>query len=65
MASAQRAVVLSAHPRESTPAPASRVADFWRAFAHNRGALTGLALVVGLVALALGADVVAPHSPIE
>src|SRR5690348_640138 len=39
--------------------------EFWRAFAQNRGALVGLAVVALLVALALGADVIAPHSPIE
>jgi len=43
----------------------SRFAEFWRAFAQNRGAVVGLALVGVLVVLALAADVVAPHSPIE
>jgi len=43
----------------------SRLAEFWRAFAQNRGAVAGLALVGMLVTLALVADVVAPHSPIE
>lgn len=42
----------------------SRLAEFARAFAQNRGALVGFALVVVLVVLALAADVVAPHSPI-
>ena len=41
----------------------------WRAFAsayaQNRGALLGLAIVVLLVLLALGADVVSPHPPNE
>jgi dipeptide transport system permease protein len=65
MASAPRSVALAAEQRDSAMVPASRLAEFWRAFAQSRGALTGLALVVALVALALGADVVAPHSPIE
>ena len=65
MASAPRSVALAAEQRDSAIVPASRLAEFWRAFAQSRGALTGLALVVALVALALGADVVAPHSPIE
>jgi dipeptide transport system permease protein len=43
----------------------SRFAQFWRAFAQNGGALVGLALVSLLGLLALGADVIAPHSPIE
>ncbi|HEX6795520.1 MAG TPA: ABC transporter permease subunit [Casimicrobiaceae bacterium] len=50
---------------EDLTAPPSRLSEFWRAFAQNRGALVGLALVVLLVVLALGAGVVAPHSPIE
>jgi dipeptide transport system permease protein len=50
---------------EGPLAPPSRFHDFWRAFAQNGGALVGLALVVVLAALALCADLVAPHSPIE
>ena len=42
-----------------------RRAEFWRAFAQNRGALAGLTVVVLLVALAIGAGVVAPHPPNE
>jgi dipeptide transport system permease protein len=38
---------------------------FWRGFAENRGAVVGLAVMVVLVLLAIFADVVAPHSPIE
>ena len=45
--------------------PASRWAEFWRAYAQNRGAVVGLLVVGALVALALGADVVAPHPPNE
>jgi dipeptide transport system permease protein len=39
--------------------------EFWRAYAQNRGALIGLAVVVILIALALTANVVAPYSPNE
>jgi len=39
--------------------------EFWRAFAQNRGAVIGLVLVGLLIALALGADVIAPHPPNE
>src|SRR5271165_3398190 len=43
----------------------SPLASFWAAFCENRGAVFGL-VVVGLVAaLAVAANVVAPHSPIE
>ena len=37
----------------------------WRAFAENRGAVTGLLVMVVLVLLAIFAEYVAPHSPIE
>src|SRR6185437_5295224 len=50
---------------EDLIAPPSRMNEFWRAFAQNRGAIVGLALVVVLMVLALGADVIAPHSPVE
>lgn len=46
-------------------APASRRVEFWRAYRQNRGAVVGLVLVLLLIALALGADVVAPYSPNE
>nr|WP_239002853.1 ABC transporter permease subunit [Rhodovastum atsumiense] len=42
-----------------------RIRLFWRGFAENRGAVLGLAFMVVLVVLAVFADVVAPHSPIE
>ena len=53
-----------AAPRDER-APPSRWREFWRAFAQNRGAVIGLVLVGVLVALALGADVIAPHPPNE
>ena len=42
-----------------------RAVLFWRSFAENRGAVLGLAVMVGLVVLALFADVVAPHAPTQ
>lgn len=39
--------------------------EFWLAYAQSRGALIGLALVLLLVVLAVGADVIAPHPPNE
>jgi dipeptide transport system permease protein len=39
--------------------------EFWDAYRQNRGALIGLGLVLALVLLALFADWIAPHSPIE
>ena len=43
----------------------SPLASFWAAFRENRGAVIGLAVFAVIVLLALTANVVAPHSPIE
>jgi dipeptide transport system permease protein len=43
----------------------SPLASFWAAFRENRGAVFGLAVFGLVVMLALAANVVAPHSPIE
>jgi dipeptide transport system permease protein len=43
----------------------SPLAAFWAAFRENRGAVFGLAVVLIVVAVALGADILAPHSPVE
>ena len=47
------------------PAPPSRVRSFWLSFRENRGAVAGLAVLTFIVLLAVLADVVAPHSPVE
>jgi dipeptide transport system permease protein len=39
--------------------------EFWHYFAENRGAVAGLCVVVFIILMALLADVIAPHSPIE
>src|SRR5438105_6190866 len=39
--------------------------EFWLSYRQNRGALIGLALVATLIVLAMFADWIAPHSPIE
>lgn len=39
--------------------------DFWRQFARNRGAVGGLAVALLLVALAILAPLISPHSPFE
>jgi dipeptide transport system permease protein len=46
-------------------APPHPLREFWDYFRQNRGAVIGLAIVTGLILLALLAEVVAPHSPIE
>ena len=43
----------------------SPLASLWAAFRENRGAVFGLAVFAIIVLLALTANVVAPHSPIE
>jgi dipeptide transport system permease protein len=45
--------------------PPGRLAAFWHSFAENRGAVGGLVIMVLLILVAIGADFVAPHSPIE
>ena len=47
------------------PAPRTPLRAFWDAFSENRGAVAGLAVVVLIVLLAIGADWVAPYSPTE
>jgi dipeptide transport system permease protein len=49
----------------SAPAPPGPWRAFWQAFGENRGAVAGLAVVVFIAVVALLADVLAPHSPIE
>jgi dipeptide transport system permease protein len=48
----------------ATPMPGA-MRLFWRSFAENRGAVLGLAITLLLVVVALLANVIAPHSPIE
>ena len=47
------------------PPPRAPLRAFWDAFSENRGAVAGLAVVVLIVLLAIGADWVAPYSPTE
>jgi dipeptide transport system permease protein len=55
-------VALAAAP--VAPAPPGRLAAFWSAFAENRGAVIGLAVLGIIVFLAVFANLVAPYSPI-
>jgi dipeptide transport system permease protein len=41
------------------------IREFWRAFAHNKGAVAGLVFMIIVGTLAILAPWVAPHSPIE
>jgi dipeptide transport system permease protein len=52
----------------AAPAPAAPphpLRELWDYFRQNRGAVIGLAVVAAMVMIALLADVIAPHSPIE
>ncbi|WP_445395268.1 ABC transporter permease subunit [Zobellella sp. An-6] len=41
------------------------VINFWHQFKKNKGAMIGLYFMMGIMLLALFADLIAPHSPIE
>ncbi|MDP9108224.1 MAG: ABC transporter permease subunit [Pseudomonadota bacterium] len=45
--------------------PPHPLRELWNYFSQNRGAVIGLVTVLLLVVLALTADLIAPHSPIE
>jgi len=64
---ALRAQPVPALPSEDAPPPAppSPARAFWSAFRENRGALAGLCVVAFIAFLAVFADWVSPHSPIE
>lgn len=54
--------VTAANPPSAPPHP---LLEFWGYFRQNRGAVIGLAVVLLLVLVAIFADMIAPHSPIE
>ncbi len=49
----------------NAPAAPAPIDEVWSAFRENKGAMLGLAVVVVVVAMALLAGFIAPHSPIE
>ncbi len=55
----------AALPAAPIPADLTPLRAFWSAFRENRGALAGFIVVMIIVAIALLADVIAPHSPTE
>ena len=48
-----------------TTKPPSELVAFWRSFRENRGAVIGLTVVVAIALVAIFADFIAPHDPIE
>src|SRR5436305_3300330 len=65
--SARASAMAEAIGHAPPPAPALQGTwhGLWRSYAQSRGALIGLALIIVLVVLAVGADYVAPHPPNE
>ena len=57
--------ISAANSPDALQAPPHGLAEFWGYFRQNRGAVIGLAVVLGLALCALFADVIAPHSAIE
>lgn len=57
--------VLSTEEQSHAGAPPSSLKDFWRSFAHNKGAVAGLVFFAFVVLCALLAGVLAPHDPVE
>jgi peptide/nickel transport system permease protein len=55
--------LMSERPASRRQAAMGRAYAGWRSFARNRLALLGLAIVLGLVLVAVFADVLAPYSP--
>ncbi|MFO1149837.1 MAG: ABC transporter permease subunit [Alsobacter sp.] len=47
------------------PAHRGALASFWASFSENRGAVIGLVVLTIVALMAIFADVIAPHSPIE
>ena len=52
-------------PAVAGPQPQTPLQEFWSYFSNNTGAVIGLVFIVSIITVALGADVIAPHSPIE
>ncbi|MDR3517067.1 MAG: ABC transporter permease subunit [Azospirillaceae bacterium] len=46
-------------------APPGPLASFWHSFIENKGALGGLIVITAIFVVAILADILAPHSPIE
>src|SRR3546814_11057932 len=59
------APITVATPAAAGPdAPPHPFAEFWKDFSRNKGAVTGLVVIVAVTLTAILADVIAPHSPI-
>jgi dipeptide transport system permease protein len=51
--------------RKGPPVPMTPLQEFWHYFRRNKGAVVGLAYIVIVVIIAIGANFIAPHAPAE
>jgi dipeptide transport system permease protein len=58
-------VELAALAADEVPTAPTPLRELWSSYSRSRGALIGLALVLLLLVLAIGADFIAPHPPNE
>jgi len=56
---------LAANNTDNSAAPPHPLQEFWTYFSVNRGAVAGLVVIVSIALMAIFADFIAPHSPIE
>ena len=49
----------------AAPVPMPPLREFWHYFKRNKGAVTGLAYIIIMLVIAIGANVIAPHAPAE
>ncbi|WP_291971599.1 dipeptide ABC transporter permease DppC [Candidatus Symbiopectobacterium sp.] len=50
---------------DNAPVPMTPLQEFWHYFKRNKGAVVGLLYVTLMLIIAIGANVLAPHSPAE
>ena len=49
----------------AAPVPMPPMREFWHYFKRNKGAVVGLAYIIIMLVIAIGANVIAPHLPAE
>ncbi|MFP1756972.1 dipeptide ABC transporter permease DppC [Lonsdalea quercina] len=56
---------LTQHVTNSAPLPLTPLQEFWHDFRRNKGAVVGLVYIMIMLLIAIGAGILAPHSPSE
>ncbi|MFP1747264.1 dipeptide ABC transporter permease DppC [Lonsdalea quercina] len=56
---------LTQHVTNSAPLPLTPLQAFWHDFRRNKGAVVGLVYIMIMLSIAIGAGILAPHSPSE